>query len=422
VQWGKSIVDVGYFIGGALSTEDRREHEERLVRIYHDTLTANGVTDFTWEDCWDQYRRQVFWGIAMVVAPSMFVEQTERGDDMFMTWLERACQQAIDLGSVELLPEDTGVSTPLRPTSKDESPHEPGPELLWSESWYLDAISDDGTLSVYSRIGDTENLGRSLYMMAIVRPGQPPIMISDDHAPLPTREFANQSIKAEQYTMTQEIQRPMVDVRTVFDGTARQYSSETSMFHGDAGEPVAVSFDLTWHTNGIPYQWRPAFADRYEVPCRVAGTVVIDGVSTEFSGVGQRDHSWGERDWWAKNWMWCAFHLNDGTRMHAVVVDDHGLAFGYVQLGDELTELSTGRSRVERDDPDIVTRCVIELDGVDLQLEVIPQAHASVLLVNEDDRRCHFLRALANVTTADGRSGNGWIEWGFNKPESSQSS
>jgi hypothetical protein len=414
-RWGKSVVDVGYFIGGALSIDDRREHEERLVRVYHETLVDNGVVDFTWEECWDQYRRQVFWSIAMVIAPSMFVEQTERGDDMFMTWLERACQQAIDLGSVDLLPTELGAPIPLRPVSKDESPHAPAPERLWSESWYLDAISDDGSMGVYSRIGDTANLGRSLYTMAIVRPGQPPIMISDDHGPLPTREFGKQAIKADTYAVTQEMRRPMVDIRTVFEGTARQYTSETSMFHGDAGEPVEVSFDLAWHTNGIPYQWR--ITDRYEVPCRVAGTVVIDGVSTEFSGNGQRDHSWGLRDWWAQDWMWSAFHLNDGTHVHAVVIDHKEMAFGYVQRGNELTELTTGRTRVERDDPDIVTRCVIDLDGVDLHLEVTPTAHGSVLLVEEDGRRCHFLRAMVAVTTTDGRSGDGWIEWGFNKPE-----
>ncbi len=104
VQWGKSIIDAAYFIGGALPVEQRRLHEERLVQIYHQTLLATGVTDYGWEQCWQEYRREVFWSIAMVLVPSMFVQQTERGDEMFMTWLARACQQALDLGSVALLP------------------------------------------------------------------------------------------------------------------------------------------------------------------------------------------------------------------------------------------------------------------------------------------------------------------------------
>ena len=38
------------------------------------------------------------------------------------------------------------------------------------------------------------------------------------------------------------------------------------------------------------------------------------------SGQGQRDHSWGVRDWWAFGWCWAAARLDDGTRVH--MVDD----------------------------------------------------------------------------------------------------
>ena len=33
-------------------------------------------------------------------------------------------------------------------------------------------------------------------------------------------------------------------------------------------------------------------------------------------GQGQRDHSWGVRDWWAFGWCWCSLRLDDGTRVH----------------------------------------------------------------------------------------------------------
>ena len=34
--------------------------------------------------------------------------------------------------------------------------------------------------------------------------------------------------------------------------------------------------------------------------------------------MGQRDHSWGVRDWWSAEWMWSAAHLEDGTHLHGV--------------------------------------------------------------------------------------------------------
>ena len=45
---------------------------------------------------------------------------------------------------------------------------------------------------------------------------------------------------------------------------------------------------------------------RYEIPCLVTGTVTVDGETFTVEGQGQRDHSWGVRDWWAFGWCWCS--------------------------------------------------------------------------------------------------------------------
>ena len=94
------MLDASYFISGGLVVGDRRAHEEALVRIYHDELRDLGVEGLSWEQCWDGYRRQAFHGILMTIAASMVVERTERGDDMFMAWLERNGQQVLDLDAL----------------------------------------------------------------------------------------------------------------------------------------------------------------------------------------------------------------------------------------------------------------------------------------------------------------------------------
>jgi len=79
----------------------------------------------------------------MTVAASMVVVRTERGDDMFMAWLERNAQQVLDLDGLALLPAQGAARPPaLRPEPEDEGRHPPGPEQLWNESWYFDAVSD----------------------------------------------------------------------------------------------------------------------------------------------------------------------------------------------------------------------------------------------------------------------------------------
>ncbi|PRC54458.1 phosphotransferase, partial [Mycobacterium sp. ITM-2017-0098] len=84
--------------------------------------------------------------------------------------------------------------------------------------------------------------------------------------------------------------------------------------------------------------------------------VTVDGTESTLSGPGQRDHSWGSRDWWANDWMWTAFHLEDGTRVHAVTVPDvPGYCIGYVQNEGQVTELSTGTASYELGADGLVT-------------------------------------------------------------------
>lgn len=102
VSHGPGIADLSYFIGAGLLLEDRRTHEDDLVRAYHSALTASGV-GLDWDDCWQQYRRHTFAGLVMAVAASMLVEQTARGDDMFMAMANRHGRHALDLDAEALI-------------------------------------------------------------------------------------------------------------------------------------------------------------------------------------------------------------------------------------------------------------------------------------------------------------------------------
>jgi hypothetical protein len=100
---GPGIADLSYFVGAGLLTEARRQHERDLVRSYHDALCATGVENLDWDECWTQYRRYSFAGLIMAIAASMLVEQTERGDDMFVTMAQRHGRHAIDLEAERLV-------------------------------------------------------------------------------------------------------------------------------------------------------------------------------------------------------------------------------------------------------------------------------------------------------------------------------
>ena len=58
-----------------------------------------GMDDLSWDRCWREYRRGVFSGFALTVVATALVDQTERGDQMFLTMARRHARMAIDLDS-----------------------------------------------------------------------------------------------------------------------------------------------------------------------------------------------------------------------------------------------------------------------------------------------------------------------------------
>ncbi|HKT76769.1 MAG TPA: phosphotransferase [Sphingobium sp.] len=100
---GNPMKDVSYFLGGCLLPEDRRICEEELVRHYHGRLTTAGVSDYDWDDGWNDYRRASFHGLMTAVAAVSFVTRTERGDRLFAIMAQRHARMALELGADEFL-------------------------------------------------------------------------------------------------------------------------------------------------------------------------------------------------------------------------------------------------------------------------------------------------------------------------------
>ena len=101
--WAPASVDVAYFIGGCLTTDDRRAHEADLLAHYHAALRTRGVADYSLEQLRHDTRHDVFGGVLMAIVASMVVQRTERGDLMFLTSTARHAQHALDVGATDLL-------------------------------------------------------------------------------------------------------------------------------------------------------------------------------------------------------------------------------------------------------------------------------------------------------------------------------
>jgi len=297
--------------------------------------------------------------------------------------------------------------------AKDEGKHEPGEEQLWNESWYFDFMDAEGTVGGYVRVGLYPNLGVTWFWACVVGEGRPLVTVIDHTVPLPKAGDRNLELRHDGLWADHVIEEPLQRWSLGLEAFGVAVDDPAETYRDLRGERTALGWDLEWETDVATYQW--PVADRYEVPCRVHGEVLVGDSRIELDGWGQRDHSWGVRDWWSMGWCWNAGRLEDGTRFHTAsgTLGETDWAAGY--LGEPegpLVDVTAAKAVAKLGDEGIPTSAHLSIPPLDLQVE--PVAWSPVLLVHPDGRETRFPRALVRFTEADGRTGVGWIE--FNQP------
>jgi hypothetical protein len=300
------------------------------------------------------------------------------------------------------------------PAPEDEGIHSSDGQQLWNESWYFDAVAEDGSVGTYVRIGLYPNLGVAWYTAYVTGPGRPAVAVIDLEAPLP----AGGGLRATTGALDADhrCERPLERFRCTLEGTGEAHEDHAAPLRGERGRPVPVAFDLTWKTDGKPYAYR--MTTRYEIPCNVEGTIRVDGEELTLRGPGQRDHSWGLRDWWSMDWVWSAGRLADGARMHAVQIrlpDGNRFGVGYLQDANGPSELESVAASEEVSADGLVTSARLDLNPAAPALDVEPLGFGALRLVAPDGRITNFPRAMCRMRTEDGRAGLGWLEWNFNR-------
>lgn len=296
-------------------------------------------------------------------------------------------------------------------TPADEGRHAAGAEALWGESWYLDFAASDTSYGGYVRLGVYPNLARSWLWVYLVGQERPLVALCDHSLPCPAGDALE--VGGDGAGIAIEMPEPLLRCGVVAEGSAARFADPAQVFHGDHGEPVAVRVELEWASQGPVFAYEAT--TRYEQSAWVTGHVTIGDETVNVDCPGQRDHSWGVRDWWLFPWNWTAGHLDDGTFFHAarsMLTGADLFREGYVTLP------GTGQERVS------AVECEVSLDGEQLPVDARqrigglrfttePVAHAPVLLVADDGRQARFPRAMCRFTTDDGRTGTGWTEYNW---------
>jgi hypothetical protein len=105
---GHGVIDVARFLGGNLDPRHRRDHELRILRAYHALLQENGVMDYSFEQCWNDYRLAMLLPVGLItmvvgMAARMTPDPASLKGGPREIIVSRYCQAIADLKVSELL-------------------------------------------------------------------------------------------------------------------------------------------------------------------------------------------------------------------------------------------------------------------------------------------------------------------------------
>lgn len=196
-------------------------------------------------------------------------------------------------------------------TPQDEAYHVcDSPDPLWRESHYFNFYDPQHQIGGITTIGRKPNVGHSEAVLVLYLPDGS-LLVYKQEVPVTGMSAAG----ALRYEMTE----PLTDWWLTFAGTClrvmepRKLASRWTQFKA-LFRRQRVRLDLRWQGLNpvfdygdyavLPPDNRVA-ARHYEQAGHYTGFIELDGERLEMDALGERDHSWGIRDWHAPDeWRW----------------------------------------------------------------------------------------------------------------------
>lgn len=199
-------------------------------------------------------------------------------------------------------------------TVKDEELHAPGGSPRWQESYYFNWSTADGRSFGLTRIGLNHASGKADAVVVILRDGDPELVYAAVGEPIPSGVLETSlsdglTVGRLTYTMVD----PLGSWQIALVGRDR--------------------LDLSWSAYTPPADFHDSFPGdheglqrHFEQSGRVSGEVTCRGRTTRVDGLGQRDKSWGVRDWAGiKGWEWIAGQFDETLSFNATLTDVDGV-------------------------------------------------------------------------------------------------
>ena len=306
---------------------------------------------------------------------------------------------------------------------EDEGTHPYSPEHeWWNESWFLDWFADDARRAGHVRIGLHPNQDRAWLWCLAYEDGEW-LVLEETRLLLGDVDTDTLSYDKWGLSFTWERTDPLRRGRLRVNGYGRVVTGPR------AGLVLPVAVDLAYETAGAAHSTGPSdvaghadLSGKYQA-CRFEQAVSLEGefgigTATPFVGKGERDHSWGPRDWNIE-WTFCVAG-NDDFRMQWATVDLPGMdriGAGYLHR-DTTMNLTDVQQQLEFRDDDLVSPVqgpftVTAEDGATMSGRLEPVAGVEIDLAHTfvPPRPTVYRRTLVRLHRDDGGApALGWLE------------
>lgn len=250
----------------------------------------------------------------------------------------------------------TNMSTP---NIADELAHEPSKQPDWRESYYFNFVDIDSMISGFSTIGLLPNVRKREFVFALFHHDKREAYFVEPEGPIPQDLAESLADDHVSYEMIKPLQEWRVQ------------------FHGEN-----LTADLRWKARFPAYDFGSgsgtSWSGHFEQSERVTGTIELaGGQKIKINGLGERDKSWGARDWHIEGWY--ALHaqfdtFSIGLRRDIVGGQTHVsgcISSRSSNVPISNVEVETGFSSGKEKIPVRATTRVLGEDGVSYSLESV---------------------------------------------------
>jgi len=104
VQVSRGIFDLAYLFGASMTVDLRRKIEKDMVRLYHERLLQNGISGYSFDECWTDYLKGwLMYTYVLAMAYASLDNSNQRAAELLRRALDRWFSAIVDNDAVKVL-------------------------------------------------------------------------------------------------------------------------------------------------------------------------------------------------------------------------------------------------------------------------------------------------------------------------------